>query len=143
MPALCARGPVQAVAALADMSVVQCWTREAVGERRAIGLDPAAIGLLREAVGSRLPQDAAAMAALVKAVPVVVTGTMPIDRAISTAGGIAWSEVDDRLMLHRIPGTFVPGEMLAWEAPTGGYLRQASFSTGVLTERRVLARLES
>ncbi|NYI40981.1 NAD(P)/FAD-dependent oxidoreductase [Demequina lutea] len=111
--------------------------------RRAIGLDPAAIGLLREAGGGQLPGDAAAMAALVKAVPVVVTGTMPIDRAISTAGGIAWSEVDEHLMLRRLPGTFVAGEMLDWEAPTGGYLLQASFSTGVVAARGALAWLEA
>lgn len=110
--------------------------------RRAIGLDPAAIGLLREAGGGRLPNDAAETAALVKAVPVVVTGTMPIDRAISTAGGIAWSEVDEHLMLRKLPGTFVAGEMLDWEAPTGGYLLQASFSTGVVAARGALAWLE-
>ena len=109
--------------------------------RRAIGLDPAGIGLLREAGAGALPQDAAGMAALVKAVPVVVTGTMPIDRAISTAGGIAWSEVDEHLMLRRLPGTFVAGEMLDWEAPTGGYLLQASFSTGVVAARGALAWL--
>jgi uncharacterized flavoprotein (TIGR03862 family) len=109
--------------------------------RRAIGLDPAAIGLLREAGGRSLPSDPAATAALVKAVPVVVTGTMPIDRAISTAGGIAWSEVDEHLMLRRLPGTFVAGEMLDWEAPTGGYLLQASFSTGVVAARGALAWL--
>jgi uncharacterized flavoprotein (TIGR03862 family) len=109
--------------------------------RRSIGLDPASIGLLREAGGGQLPTDASAMAALVKAVPVVVTGTMPIDRAISTAGGIAWSEVDEHLMLRRLPGTFVAGEMLDWEAPTGGYLLQASFSTGVVAALGALAWL--
>ena len=57
---------------------------------------------------------AAETAALAKAVPVLVTGTMPIKRAISTAGGIAWSEVDDSLMLRAMPGTFVAGEMLDW-----------------------------
>ena len=109
--------------------------------RRSLGLDPAAIRLLREAVGATLPTDADAVAALVKAVPVPVTDTMPIDRAISTAGGIAWSEVDERLMLRRMPGTFVAGEMLDWEAPTGGYLLQASFSTGVVAAQAVLAWL--
>jgi uncharacterized flavoprotein (TIGR03862 family) len=109
--------------------------------RRSIGLDPASIGLLREAGAGKLPDDLATMAALVKAVPVVVTGTMPIDRAISTAGGIAWSEVDEHLMLRRLPGTFVAGEMLDWEAPTGGYLLQASFSTGVVAARGALAWL--
>ncbi|WP_062132866.1 NAD(P)/FAD-dependent oxidoreductase [Demequina aestuarii] len=110
--------------------------------RRSIGLDPASIGLLRETSGGTLPHDAATVAALIKAVPVVVTGTMPIDRAISTAGGIAWTEVDERLMLRRMPGTFVAGEMLDWEAPTGGYLLQASFSMGVVAAHGALAWLE-
>ncbi|MCB2412765.1 TIGR03862 family flavoprotein [Demequina sp. TTPB684] len=110
--------------------------------RRSIGLDPAAIGLLREASGGTLPSDADAVARLIKAVPLTVTGTMPIDRAISTAGGIAWSEVDEHLMLRRMPGTFVAGEMLDWEAPTGGYLLQASFSTGVVAARGALRWLK-
>jgi len=110
--------------------------------RRSIGLDPVAIALVRESSGGALPTDAAVMAALVKAVPVVVTATMPIDRAISTAGGIAWSEVDESLMLRRMPGTFVAGEMLDWEAPTGGYLLQASFSTGVVAAQGALAWLD-
>lgn len=110
--------------------------------RRSIGLDPAAIALVREASGGAVPDDAAAMARLVKAVPVVVTGTMPMARAISTAGGIAWSEVDESLMVRGMPGTFVAGEMLDWEAPTGGYLLQASFSTGVAAARGALDWLE-
>lgn len=104
--------------------------------RRSIGLDTVSTALLWEA-GGGLPTDPAVTAALVKAVPVVVTGTMPIDRAISSAGGVAWSEVDEQLMLHRLPGTFVAGEMLDWEAPTGGYLLQACFSTGVVAARGV------
>jgi uncharacterized flavoprotein (TIGR03862 family) len=107
--------------------------------RRTLALDPVAIGLLREA--HALSNDAWAMASLVKAVPVEVTATMPIDRAISTAGGIAWTEVDESLMLRRVPGTFVAGEMLDWEAPTGGYLLQASFSTGVAAAHGALAWL--
>lgn len=109
--------------------------------RRSLGLDPVAIALVREAGGGSLPQDAGAAAELLKAVPVTVTGTMPIERAISTAGGIAWSEVDESLMLRRLPGTFVAGEMLDWEAPTGGYLLQASFSTGVVAAQGALAWL--
>lgn len=81
--------------------------------------------------------------ALVKAVPVTVTGTTPIDRAISTAGGVAWSEVDESLMLPRIQGTLVAGEMLDREAPTGGYLLQAWFSAGVVAAHGALARLGS
>jgi uncharacterized flavoprotein (TIGR03862 family) len=110
--------------------------------RRSIGLDPVAIALVRESSGGALPTEAAVMAELIKAVPVVVTATMPIERAISTAGGIAWSEVDESLMLRRLPGTFVAGEMLDWEAPTGGYLLQASFSTGVVAADGALAWLQ-
>jgi len=109
--------------------------------RRTLGLDPVAIALLREASGSSIPSDPAQVAALIKALPVVATGTMPIAKAISTAGGIAWSEVDESLMLHKLPGTFVAGEMLDWEAPTGGYLLQASFSTGVVAAHGALAYL--
>jgi uncharacterized flavoprotein (TIGR03862 family) len=109
--------------------------------RRALGLDAAAGALLRESVAGAVPDDPAAVAALVKAVPVPVTDTMPIDKAISSAGGIRWSEVDDDLMLRALPGVFVAGEMLDWEAPTGGYLLQASFSTGVRAAHGMLRRL--
>ncbi|MBO0925087.1 TIGR03862 family flavoprotein [Cellulomonas sp. zg-ZUI199] len=107
--------------------------------RRTVGLDPAGIGLLREARAGALPSSG--MAERLKAVPVVVTDTMPMGKAISTAGGIAWSQVDGSLMLRALPGTFVAGEMLDWEAPTGGYLLQASFSTGVVAAHGALARL--
>ena len=103
--------------------------------RKAASLSPVAIGLLQEAAmasSQRLAAMApAALADLVKAVPVRLTGTAPIARAISTAGGIAFDEVDERFMLRRRPGVFVAGEMLDWEAPTGGYLLQACFATGV------------
>lgn len=110
--------------------------------RRALGLDPVATALLREASGGALPDDPATLASFAKAVPVVVTSTMPIDRAISTAGGVAWFEVDEHLMLLRLPGTFVAGEMLDWEAPTGGYLLQASFASGVVAARGALSWLD-
>jgi hypothetical protein len=106
--------------------------------RRSIGLHPAMIGVLREATGNVLPTDPTELAQLVKRVPARVVDTMPIDRAISTAGGVMFSELDDSLMLTRRPGTFVAGEMLDWEAPTGGYLLQASFSTGVAAARGAL-----
>ncbi len=99
--------------------------------RKALNLDPAAIGLMREGLGATLPAAARDLAALVKAVPLRLTGIAPIGRAISTAGGIAFDEVDDRFMLKRLPGVFVAGEMLDWEAPTGGYLLQACFATAV------------
>ena len=69
-------------------------------------------------------------AALVKAVPLRLTAPFAIERAISSAGGLAWDEVETTLMLRRRPGTFACGEMLDWEAPTGGYLLQACFATG-------------
>jgi len=108
--------------------------------RRSVGLDPVAIALLREA--GTLPSEPGPMAELIKAVPLQVDATMPVERAISTAGGVAWSEVDDTLMLRRLPGTFLAGEMLDWEAPTGGYLLQASFSTGVVAAQGVLNWLD-
>jgi hypothetical protein len=103
--------------------------------RRALGLDLVAINLLREAAGPKLPEHPDELAALVKRVPVVIDAMMPLDRAISTAGGIALDELDTDLMLRRRPGTFVAGEMIDWEAPTGGYLLQASFTTGVVAAR--------
>lgn len=103
--------------------------------RRALGLDLVAINLLREASGPQLPEAPATLAALVKHVPITIDAMMPIDRAISTAGGIGLDELDADLMLRRRPGTFVAGEMIDWEAPTGGYLLQASLSTGVVAAR--------
>jgi predicted flavoprotein YhiN len=100
------------------------------------------IGLLREATANHLPADAGEMASLVKQAIVRVVDTMPIERAISTAGGVSFSELDESLMLLRRPGTFVAGEMLDWEAPTGGYLLQACFSTGVSAARGALAWLD-
>jgi uncharacterized flavoprotein (TIGR03862 family) len=109
--------------------------------RRTLGLAPVAIALLREATANEVPSDPSELASLVKALPVVIDATMPIDRAISSAGGVSFDEVDDAFMVKRLPGTFVAGEMLDWEAPTGGYLLQASFSTGVGAARGALAWL--
>ncbi len=108
---------------------------------RKAGLTPLAINLLREGVGASLPADPAALARLIKAVPIRLTGSAPMERAISTAGGVRFDAVDDRLMLKALPGVFVAGEMLDWEAPTGGYLLQACFATGAAAARGVLERL--
>ncbi|SIQ86880.1 TIGR03862 family flavoprotein [Bosea sp. TND4EK4] len=97
--------------------------------RKAAGLSPAAIALLREA--GTPPDEAGALAARIKAVPLRLDGSMPIARAISTAGGIAREALDARFMLKALPGVFAAGEMLDWEAPTGGYLLQGCFATGV------------
>ena len=107
--------------------------------RRALGLSPVASALVRELGGRHLPTDPSALAALVKALPCTVVATMPIARAISSAGGIRLDEVDESFMLRRLPGVFVAGEMIDWEAPTGGYLLQASFSTGVAAARGAIA----
>ena len=79
-----------------------------------------------------------ALAALIKAVPVRLSGMAPLASAISTAGGIAFDEIDESFMLRGRPGVFVAGEMLDWEAPTGGYLLQAAFSTGAAAARGAL-----
>ena len=82
------------------------------------------------------------LASLINAVPIELTGVAPIARAISTAGGIAFDELDADFMLRRLPGVFAAGEMLDWEAPTGGYLLQASFATGAAAGRGALKWLD-
>jgi uncharacterized flavoprotein (TIGR03862 family) len=109
--------------------------------KRTLGLDAATVAWLRAVVGGPLPTAPAELASLLKAVPMSIDGLVPIDRAISSAGGVALAEVDDTFMLHGMPGTYVVGEMLDWEAPTGGYLLQATFSTAVLAAKSAAARL--
>lgn len=95
---------------------------------RALGLGAAARALLAEAGFAQA--DIAGRATLVKGAGFTVQGARPVEKAISTAGGVAWEAVDDALMLRARPGVFVAGEMLDWDAPTGGYLLQACFATG-------------
>jgi uncharacterized flavoprotein (TIGR03862 family) len=110
--------------------------------RKVAHLSPVAIGLLQEAAvasGAALSSlSPSNLAGLINAVPVKLNGVAPIVRAISTAGGIAFDELDANFMIRRLPGTFASGEMLDWEAPTGGYLLQASFATGAAAGRGVL-----
>ncbi|WP_300574966.1 TIGR03862 family flavoprotein [Phenylobacterium sp.] len=98
--------------------------------RKMLKLSPVEIGLLREAFGADLPRSPVGLAAAIKALPVTLTGTAGLDRAISSAGGLRFEGLDARLMVQARPGVFAAGEMLDWEAPTGGYLLQASFATG-------------
>ncbi|GAB2940270.1 TIGR03862 family flavoprotein [Hymenobacter coalescens] len=98
--------------------------------RQALRLGPPVPTLLREAAPTAALADPAQLAALLQALPLPVAALRPLDEAISTAGGVPFAEVDEHLMLRRRPGTFVAGEMLDWEAPTGGYLLQGCFSTG-------------
>lgn len=115
--------------------------------RKALHLPPVAIGLLQEAaVAAGMPLNAfspEALAALINAVPVTLNGIAPIARAISSAGGISFDEMDEHFMLRKLPGVFAAGEMLDWEAPTGGYLLQASFATGAAAGEGVLKWLAS
>jgi hypothetical protein len=97
--------------------------------RKSLKLDTAKIALLQE-TARPLPLNAKALARLLKALPIRHTGLRPIDQAISTAGGVGFDGVDDTLMLRGRPGVFVAGEMLDWEAPTGGYLISACLATG-------------
>lgn len=109
--------------------------------RKAVSLSPVAVNLLREAAGIALPDRPEALARLIKDVPVALLAPAPIERAISTAGGIALPELDEHFMIRRLPGIFAAGEMLDWEAPTGGYLLQACFATGRAAALGILARL--
>jgi uncharacterized flavoprotein (TIGR03862 family) len=108
---------------------------------RGAAFAPVAVSLLREVTAHAIPADATACAALIKGVPVTLDAVQPIDRAISTAGGVPFAELDDRFMLRTRAGVFVAGEMLDWDAPTGGYLLQACFSTAVAAARGVLGWL--
>jgi len=101
--------------------------------RRNLSLPPAAIALLHEGEG---PPEAA-----VKALPLRVTGVSGLDRAISSAGGLRWEELDDDFALRRLPTLFVAGEMLDWEAPTGGHLLTACIATGRAAGQGMLRRL--
>ncbi len=87
--------------------------------------------LLRECLPAQAFVDPARLAASIKALPLTLVAPRPLDEAISSAGGVRFEAVDATLMLHARPGVFVAGEMLDWEAPTGGYLLTACFATGV------------
>ena len=87
-------------------------------------------GLLWETVPKATQRDAPALAAMIKALPIRVTAARPIAEAISSAGGVRFEALDEGLMLRALPGVFCAGEMLDWEAPTGGYLLTACFATG-------------
>jgi len=109
--------------------------------RRTLGLAPAAIALLHESGARPLFGDTPALAARVKDLTLRLTATRPIEEAISTAGGVRLDELDAHLMLRRRPGVFLAGEMLDWDAPTGGYLLHASLATGRAAARGALAWL--
>ena len=116
---------------LAQTTHPQAWTK-------AIKLNPAAMALV-ELFHGDAPTDPDRFVALVKNFTLPLRGPRPIAEAISSAGGIAWRELDDALMLRKLPGLFAAGEMIDWEAPTGGYLLQGCFTTGTRAGRGAAA----
>ena len=106
--------------------------------RKAAGLTPVEVNLLREGHGLALPRDPGALARMIKATPLRLTAARPLERAISSAGGVSFEGVDEQLMLRALPGVYAVGEMLDWEALTGGYLLQACFATGAAAARAIL-----
>ena len=106
--------------------------------RRALRLSPQAVALLNE-YARPLSRDPLALARRIKALPVPHAGLRPLDEAISTAGGLGWDGLDPGLMLRARPGVFCAGEMIDWDAPTGGYLLTACFATGLWAGRHAAA----
>ncbi|RVT82153.1 TIGR03862 family flavoprotein [Rhodobacteraceae bacterium CCMM004] len=134
---------------LPDLDVAAAARRLAAGPpkattaallRRMLRLDPTRAALAQE-FGRPLPRAPMALAARLKALPVPHRGLRPLDEAISTAGGVAWPALDDDLMLRARPGIYAAGEMLDWDAPTGGYLLTACLATGLWAGRAAARRL--
>jgi hypothetical protein len=98
--------------------------------RKAARLDKAKVALVNEVTRGSPPGDPSELTALLKALPLTVTGTAPMDDAISTAGGVSWDALDEHLMLKAVPNTYCVGEMVSWDAPTGGYLLTACMAMG-------------
>lgn len=109
--------------------------------RKRLNLPPAAIAIINEVSAGRPPTEAMQLASLIKAVPLPVSALAGLERAISSAGGIAAEALTPDFMLRDAPGVFAAGEMLDWDAPTGGYLLQASFATGAAAAHGILAHL--
>ncbi len=110
--------------------------------RKGAGLDQVKVALVREFTSAAERGDNGALAKAIKALPLPLLRPRPIAEAISSAGGVAWETVDERYMLKSLPGIFVAGEMLDWEAPTGGYLLTGCLATGRAAARGVLAYLK-
>ncbi|MDH4873164.1 TIGR03862 family flavoprotein [Pseudomonas sp. BN515] len=103
-----------------------------------LGIDGARAGLLRELSAKDDFLDPARLAAVIKALPLTLVRARPLDEAISSAGGVPFEAMDEGLMLRQLPGVFCAGEMLDWEAPTGGYLLTACFASGRVAAQGVL-----
>ncbi len=107
-----------------------------------IGISGVKLGLLHECLSKEAFSDAATLARAIKALPLRLTRARPIDEAISSAGGVSFEALDGALMSRKLPGVFCAGEMLDWEAPTGGYLLTACFASGLVAGRGALAYLK-
>ncbi|WP_104666089.1 TIGR03862 family flavoprotein [Ensifer adhaerens] len=105
--------------------------------RKGAGLEGVKAAVLREVSPGAARMPPRELAALIKALPIPLKRPRPIAEAISSAGGVDWDAIDDDYMLRALPGTFVAGEMIDWEAPTGGYLLTACFATGRAAARGI------
>lgn len=111
--------------------------------RKQVGIDGVKAGLLREIVSAADFDNPVRLCSVIKALPLTLIAARPIAEAISSAGGIDFEALDDHLMIRSMPGVFCAGEMLDWEAPTGGYLLTACFAMGRAAGLGVLARLNT
>jgi uncharacterized flavoprotein (TIGR03862 family) len=107
--------------------------------RRQVGIGGVKAGLLREVLAAEDFADPALLAAALKALPLTLLAPRPLAEAISSAGGVTFAALDENLMLRAMPGVLCAGEMIDWEAPTGGYLLTACFASGYVAGRGVLA----
>lgn len=110
--------------------------------RKRAGLDPLKVALLHECLSKEQMNDPARLATGIKSLPLRLSATRPLDEAISSAGGVLREALDEQLMLRALPGVFCAGEMLDWEAPTGGYLLTACFASGLVAGTGVVEWLE-
>lgn len=133
------RSREQVLAALHKPRGARSMARHLAG----IGIDGARAALLRELTTAATFQDMESLATAIKALPLALVRTRLLDEAISSAGGVPFEALDERLMLRRLPGVFCAGEMLDWEAPTGGYLLTACFASGRAAGRGALAWLQT
>jgi uncharacterized flavoprotein (TIGR03862 family) len=111
--------------------------------RKTAHLDALKQGLLREVLTTETTNNPDTLSAAIKALPIKLLAPRPISEAISSAGGVSFQELDQHLMLKKIPGAFCAGEMLDWEAPTGGYLLTACFASGVIAAEGMINWLNS
>jgi predicted flavoprotein YhiN len=106
-----------------------------------LSLDGIKAAMLHELLTKEQINDPETLATMIKALPITLVATRPVDEAISTAGGVLFEALNTSLMLEQLPGVFCAGEMLDWEAPTGGYLLTACFASGRKAGQGVLTSL--